>query len=170
MVLGMSPSVFTLFHVVLSLAGILTGCVVVFGMFASKCPTGWTAIFLAATVLTSLTGFLFPFDHLLPSHLVGIVSMIVLCAAVLALYVFRLAGSWRWIYLAGAVSAFYLNVFVLVAQAFAKLSFLHQMAPTQTEPPFAIAQGVVFAIFVTLFINVFHSFHPGANAAASSPA
>ena len=97
MVLGMSLPAFTQLHVVISLIGIVAGLIVVFGMFGSKRLPGWTALFLATTILTSATGFLFPFTKLLPSHIVGIISLVVLAIALLALYVFGLAGSWRWI-------------------------------------------------------------------------
>jgi hypothetical protein len=102
MILGLSTSSFTLVHVVLSLIGIFSGTIVLFGMFRSKRLDGWTVLFLATTVLTSVTGFFFPYDHLLPSHRVGIISLVVLAVAILALYVYRLAGSWRWLYVAGA--------------------------------------------------------------------
>jgi hypothetical protein len=124
MILGMSTSTFTLVHVILSLIGIFTGLVVLFAMFGSKTASGWTALFLATTVLTSVTGFFFPRDQLLPSHIVGIISLVVLAVAIFAFYVRHLAGPWRWIYVAGAVLALYLNVFVGVVQAFQKAAFL----------------------------------------------
>src|SRR5437899_11136509 len=124
MILGMSTSTFTLVHVVLSLIGIFAGAIVLFGMFSSKRLNGWTAFFLAMTVLTSVTGFFFPRDHLLPSHIVGIISLVVLAVAIVALYAYRLARAWRWIYVAGAAVALYLNVFVAVVQAFLKVPFL----------------------------------------------
>ena len=122
----------------------------------------WTAIFLATTVLTSATGFLFPFNKLLPSHVVGIISLVVLAIALLALYGLHLAGAWRWIYVAAAVLALYLNVFVGVVQAFQKLAFLQPFAPTQTEAPFIVAQVLVLAIFAALGVLVVRSFHPEA--------
>ena len=167
MILGMSTSTFTLVHVVLSLVGIFAGLVVVFGMFSSKKLDGWTALFLATTVLTSVTGF-FPRDHILPSHIVGIISLVVLAIAILALYALHLAGPWRWIYVVSAVVALYLNVFVGVVQAFQKLPLLASLAPTQSEPPFLIAQSVVLVIFVVLGIVAVRSFHPPADALASS--
>jgi len=167
MILGMSTSTFTLVHVVLSLVGIFAGLVVVFGMFGSKKLDGWTALFLATTVLTSVTGFFFPFDKILPSHIVGIISLVVLALAILALYALHLAGPWRWIYVVSAVLALYLNVFVGVAQAFQKLPFLASLAPTQSEPPFLIAQAVVLVIFVGLGIAAVRAFHPPADAPAS---
>jgi hypothetical protein len=168
MILGMSTSTFTLVHVVLSLVGIFAGLVVVFGMLASKRLDGWTALFLATTVLTSVTGFFFPFDKILPSHIVGIISLVVLASAILALYALHLAGPWRWIYVVSAIVALYLNVFVGVVQAFQKLPLLASLAPTQSEPPFLIAQSVVLVIFILLGIVAVRSFHPPADASASS--
>ncbi len=166
MVLGTSLETFTLAHVVLSLVGIASGLIVLFGMIGAKRLDGWTALFLATTVLTSVTGFFFPVAGFMPSHAVGIISLVVLAAALVALYVQRLAGSWRWIYVVGAVVALYLNVFVAVVQAFRKLSFLEPLAPTQSEPPFLVAQLVVMAIFIVLGILAVRRFHPGKGAAA----
>jgi hypothetical protein len=148
MMLGLSISAFTTLHVVMSLIGIVTGVVVVLGMLGGKRLPALTATFLAATVLTSVTGFMFPFHQLLPSHIVGIVSLVVLAPALLALYAFRLGGAWRWVYVAGAVIGLYLNVFVGVVQAFQKLVFLQPLAPTQSEGPFLVAQVAVLAIFL----------------------
>jgi hypothetical protein len=156
----MSTSAFTLFHVVLSLAGILAGFVVVAGMLGSKTVDGWTALFLATTILTSVTGYFFPVDKNLPSHIVGAVSLVALAIALLALYGFRLERSWRWVYVATAVLALYLNVFVLVAQAFQKVAFLNAPAPTQSDPGFIIAQLVVLIVFVVLGFMAVRSFHP----------
>src|SRR3982074_415477 len=160
MIFGMSVATFTLVHVALSLVGILTGLVVLFGMFSSKKLTTSTALFLATTVLTSATGFFFPRDHILPAHIVGVISLVVLAVAIFALYERHLAGSWRWIYVAGAVVALYLNVFVGVVQAFQKLAFLQPLAPTQSEPPFLVAQLVVMAVFIVLGIFAVRKFHP----------
>ncbi len=170
MILGMSISTFTLVHVVLSLVGIFTGLVVLFGMLNSKKLDGWTALFLATTVLTSVTGFPFPRDHILPSHIVGIISLAVLAIAIFALYARHLIGSWRWIYVGSAVLALYLNVFVAVVQAFMKVPFLNALAPKQSEPPFAIAQGIVLVIFVVLGIVAARSFHPESKVSKLSPA
>jgi hypothetical protein len=161
MILGLSTSSFTLVHVVLSLIGIFSGAIVLFGMFRSKRPNGWTALFLATTVLTSVTGFFFPRDHLLPSHIVGVISLVVLAVAILAFYGYRLAGSWRWIYVTSAGVALYLNVFVGVVQAFQKLPFLKPLAPTQSEPPFLITQLVMLALFVVLTVVAAIRFHNG---------
>jgi len=156
----MSTSTFTLVHVVLSLVGIFAGFVVLFGMIGSKKLDGWTALFLATTVLTSVTGFPFPRDHILPSHIVGVISLVVLAMAIFALYSRHLAGPWRWIYVVGAVVALYLNVFVGVAQSFLKVPALNALAPTQSEPPFLIAQSVVLLIFIAFAVVALRSFHP----------
>ena len=152
MIWGLTTSAFTLFHVLLSLAGIGTGFIVVYGLLAGKRLDGWTAIFLFTTVATSLTGFAFPVEHLLPSHIIGLLSLFVLAIAILARYPLHLAGAWRWIYVICAVVALYLNVFVAVVQAFLKVPALKELAPTQKEPPFLVAQLVVMAIFVVLAI------------------
>jgi hypothetical protein len=145
MVLGMTTLTFV--HVVLSLIGIFSGFVVAFGLLAARRLDGWTALFLATTVATSVTGFLFPFHRFLPSHGVGIVSLIVLAIAVFARYVRQLAGAWRRIYAITAVIALYLNVFVLIAQAFMKVPALRAMAPTQSEPPFFGCAARVYGAF-----------------------
>lgn len=156
MILGMTPAV--LFHVVLSLVGIGSGLVVLYGLVASKRLSGWTAVFLATTLATTVTGFLLPFVRFLPSHATGIVSLLVLAATIPALYVFRLAGRWRKVYVIGAVLALYLNVFVLVVQLFLKVPALKAIAPTQSDPPFAIAQGIVLVLFVGLGIAAVRRF------------
>lgn len=150
MMLGMSLETFTLVHVLISLVGIASGLVVLWGMIAGKRLGGMTALFLISTVLTSVSGFGFPFDHLLPSHKVGILSLVLLAIAIPALYVFHLAGGWRKTYVITAVVSLYLNCFVLVAQAFLKIPALKAMAPTGTETPFKIAQGIVLVIFIVL--------------------
>ena len=146
MVLGMSLSAFTLLHVVISLIGIATGLVVAAAMLRSKAANGWTAVFLATTVLTSATGFLFPVDKILPSHIVGVISLVVLAVAIIALYSFRLAGSWRWIYVTTTLFALYLNVFVLVAQAFLKVGSSRRSPQRNSDPAFIIAQVIVIAV------------------------
>ena len=150
---------FTLVHVVLSLVGILSGFVVVFGLIAAKQLKGWTALFLSTTVATSLTGFLFPFHKLLPSHVVGIMSLVVLALAILARYARHLSGAWRWIYAVNVVVALYLNFFVFVAQAFQKVPVLKAIAPTQSEAPFVVTQLAVMALFVMLGIFAVKRFH-----------
>jgi len=166
----MSTSTFTSVHVVLSLVGIFAGFVVLFGMFGSKKLDGWTALFLATTVLTSVTGFPFPREHILPSHIVGVISLVVLAMAIFALYSRHLAGPWRWIYVVGAVVALYLNVFVGVVQSFLKVPALNALAPTQSEPPFLIAQSVVLLIFIAFAVVALRSFHPRTAALAMAAA
>lgn len=150
MILGMSTSTFTLVHVLISLGGIGSGFITVFGLLNGKLLAGWTRLFLASTVLTSVTGFLFPVEHLLPSHKVGIISLIVLAVAIGALYVFHLAGRWRAIYVITALMALYLNCFVGVVQSFMKIPALHALAPHQTEPAFLVAQTIVLVLFIVL--------------------
>ena len=166
MIFGMTLSTFTTVHVVLSLLGIFSGFVVLIGLLGGKRLGGLTALFLVSTVLTSVTGFLFPVDHFLPSHGVGIISLVVLAVAILARYAFHLVGTWRWIYVVAAVVALYLNVFVLIAQAFLKVPALKAMAPTQSEPPFLIAQLVVMALFIALGIAAAKRFRNQLAAAA----
>jgi hypothetical protein len=146
MVLGMSLGTFTALHVLLSLIGIGSGVVVVWGLISGKPLNGLTAIFLVTTVLTSVTGFLFPVDHILPSHKVGLLSLIILAVVIPARYVFKMAGAWRTVYVIGSAAALYLNVFVLVVQSFLKVPALKALAPTQQEPPFLIAQLVLLLI------------------------
>ena len=160
MILGMSFSTFTTVHVVISLIGVVTGIVVLFGMLNGRRLEGLTAVFLATTVLTSVTGFLFPFSTLLPSHVVGIISLVVLVIALVALYSKRLSGAWRSIYIVTATVALYLNVFVGVVQAFQKVAFLQPLAPTQAEAPFVIAQVIVLALFAVLGFLAVRRFHP----------
>jgi len=148
MVFGMTLATYTLVHVVISLVGIASGLVVLFGLLGGKRLAGWTGLFLATTAVTSLTGFGFPVEHFLPSHGVGILSLVVLAVAIVALYARHLAGPWRRIYVIGAVVALYLNVFVAVVQSFEKVPALRALARTQSEPPFAIAQLVVLVLFV----------------------
>ena len=150
MTLGMSLETFTIVHVVISLIGILSGFVVVFGLVGGKPLDGWTALFLSTTVLTSVTGFMFPFEKVTPGIKVGIISLVVLAIAIAARYAFHLAGAWRVIYAVGAILALYLNVFVLVAQSFEKVPALHALAPTGSEPAFFVVQLVVLAAFLAL--------------------
>ncbi len=159
MILGMSTATYTLLHVLISLVGIGSGLIVMFGFLAGKRLDGLTTLFLATTVLTSVSGFGFPFDHLLPSHKIGIISLLVLAVAIPARYVFHMAGSWRWVYVVTASIALYLNVFVLIAQLFMKVPPLHALAPTGTEPAFLVAQLIVMLIFVGLTIQAVRKFH-----------
>ena len=161
MILGLSTTTFTTVHVIISLIGIGSGIVVVLGWLGGRQSAGWAALFLATTVLTSVTAFFFHSASFGPPHVVGVISLVVLAAAILALYVFHLAGFWRWIYIVGATMALYLNAFVGVVQAFQKLPFLQPLAPTQSEPPFLIAQIAVLAIFIVLGFLSVKRFHPG---------
>jgi len=140
--------IYTAFHVVISLLGILAGLVVMAGMVRGDPLDGWTAFFLVTTIATSVTGFFFPADHVTPAHIVGGISLVILALAVYARYPAHLAGSWRWIYVATAVAAQYLNVFVLVVQMFQKIPSLKLLAPTQKERPFQLAQAAVLVVFV----------------------
>jgi hypothetical protein len=151
--------VFTLFHVLLSLVGILGGFVVVAGLLSDKRLDGWTKIFLWTTVLTSVTGFMFPYHGFLPSYVVGIVSLVVLAIAIFARYRRRMEGGWRRTYVISAMISFYLNFFVLVVQLFKHVPALTALAPTQTEPPFKIAQLVVLLVFVVITILATIKFH-----------
>lgn len=160
MVLGMSLPAFTTLHVIISLVAIAAGFVVVYGMSVSKRMPGWTALFLATTILTSVTGFLFPFEKVLPSHIFGAISLAVLAVAVPAFYWYRLTGTWRWLYIASAILALYLNVFVLVVQGFLKVAPLNRLAPTQSELPFVLAQGVLLVAFLALFVWMVRAFRP----------
>lgn len=158
MILGMST--FTFIHVALSLAGIASGLVVAAGMLRSDRMAKGTLLFLATTVATSVTGFGFQRDHLLPSHIVGIISLVLLAVAIVALYVYALRGAWRWIYVSTAVASLYLNFFVLIVQAFLKVPALHALAPTQNEPPFAAAQAIELVAFIALGAGAVRRFHP----------
>jgi hypothetical protein len=162
MVLGMSLATFTMVHVIISLIGIVSGIIVMFGMLGSSRMPGLTAIFLLSTILTSATGFGFPFTQLLPSHMIGILSLVLLAIACIALYAMRLTGPWRWIYVMTALVALYLNVFVGVIQAFLKIPALHALAPSvpPSEPPFAVIQGLVLLFFVIVIIGAWRRFRP----------
>ena len=139
-------------HVVISLIGILSGLVVMIGLLSGKRLNGWTALFLLSTVLTSVTGLLFPFHGFTPGIGLAIISLLILAVAIYARYPRNLAQAWRWIYVVTAMLAFYLNVFVLVAQLFQKVPALKALAPTQSEPPFAITQLLVLVLFVVLTV------------------
>ena len=152
---------FTLIHVLLSLVGILTGLVVLAGLLSAKRLDSWTLVFLASTLATSLTGFGFPFERLLPSHIIGAISVVVLGAAIYSRYVRLMERRWRSIYVVAAVVALYLNVFVLVVQLFLNVPALNALAPTQSEPPFAVAQLVVLVVFAGLGVAAVKRFRVG---------
>jgi hypothetical protein len=160
MILGLTIPTFTLVHVIISLIAIISGLVVLFGMFGSHRMPGWTALFLLTTALTTASGFLFPNTGITPAQIFGYISLVVIAVTLLALYVFGLGGAWRWIYVVGAVLALYLNVFVLVVQSFAKIPALHPLAPNGNESPFLIVQGAVLVIFCALGLGAAAKFHP----------
>ena len=166
MILGMSTETFTLLHVAISLIAIACGVVVTIGLWRARGMPGWTTVFLVTTIATSVTGFFFHSTSFGAPHVVGVISLVILALALIALYGYRLAGAWRWIYVAGALAAFYLNVFVAVAQAFQKLPLLKALAPTGTEPPFAVTQALVLAGFIALGVVAGRRFHPGGPASA----
>ena len=157
----MDSPLFTLFHVAISLIGILSGAAVANGLIKGRDFPALTAIFLGTTVATSVTGFFFHRDHLLPSHILGILSLLILAPAIYGLYIGNLKGAWRGIYVAGAVTSLYFNVFVLIIQSFQKIPPLHALAPTQsTEPAFAAVQGAALILFVAIGIVSLRHFHP----------
>jgi hypothetical protein len=162
MVLGMSLAMFTMVHVIISLIGIVAGLVVMFGMLGSQRKPGLTAIFLLFTILTSATGFLFPFTQLLPSHMIGILSLVLLAIACFALYSQKLLGMWRWVYVVTALISLYLNCFVLVIQSFLKIPALTALAPGNppSGPVFAVVQGIVLVFFVIVTIGAVRRFRP----------
>jgi hypothetical protein len=152
--------IFTLVHVAISLIGILTGIIVAFGMLSAKRLDGMTAVFLATTVLTSVTGYFFPYHGFKPSYAVGAISLVVLAIAIYARYSRHMAGGWRRTYVITAMIALYLNCFVLVAQSFMKVPALNALAPTDSEPPFLISQIVVMLIFIVWTVFAVKKFHP----------
>jgi hypothetical protein len=163
MILGLSLLAFV--HTIISLIGIAAGSVVMSGMLGSNRMPGWTALFLLLTILTSATGFLIPplvSEKLLPSHIIGALSLLLLAIACFALYGEKLSGAWRWIYVLTALLGQYLNVFVLVIQSFLKIGPLHALAPSvpPSEPPFAILQGIVLVFFIAFIIGAIRRFHP----------
>jgi uncharacterized membrane protein YccC len=160
MTFGMPTSLFLQIHVALSLIGIVTGLVVAYGLLTQHSFPRWTAVFLATTALTSLTGYPLPPFGFDPPRVVGTLSLILLALAAAALYLFHMSGAWCWVYIAGAVAGLYLNVFVAVVQSFQKLSFLHALAPTQSEPPFAIVQGIVLLVFIVVGVLAVRRFRP----------
>ena len=162
MTFGLSLHAVTVLHVVISLIGIVTGLVVLRGLFKSQSAPGMTAIFLLTTILTNATGFMFPFEKLLPSHIIAIISLVLLAIACLALYGMKASGAWRSIYVITAITSLYLNVFVLVIQSFLKIGPLHALAPSvpPSEPPFAVVQGVVLVFFIGAIIAAVRRFRP----------
>jgi hypothetical protein len=163
MILGLSVHTFTVIHVLISLVGIVAGVIVAFALAQGKSTPGWTAVALLFLVLTSVTGFFFNDPTFTPAEGVGVLSLVVLAVAILALYFLHLTGIWRWIFIVTAMVAIYLDCFVGVIQAFEKIGFLNKLAPTQTtEPAFVVSQVIVLAIFVVLGLGALRKFHPRA--------
>ena len=162
MILGMSLSTFTTVHVVISLIAIVAGIIVMFGMLGSNRMPGLTAIFLLFTILTSVTGFLFPFNGVTPGDVIGALSLVLLAIACIALYGIKLSGAWRWVYVLTALISLYLNVFVLVIQSFLKIPALTALAPGNppSGPIFGVLQGVVLVLFVLFIIGAIRRFRP----------
>jgi len=176
MILGMSVAAFTQLHVIISLIAIVSGIIAALGLLRARRMPGMTAIFLITTVATSATGFMFDtpaeaprvigsFD---PPKVIGLISLVLLALAMLALYSYKLAGSWRGTYVISAMIALYFNCFVLVVQSFQKVPFFHALAPTQKEPPFAVAQAILLILFVGLGIAAFKKFKPLAQVPAAA--
>ena len=165
MILGLSLSTFVTVHVIISLIGIVAGIIVMFGLLGSNRMPGLTAIFLLFTILTSATGFLIPpllTETLLPSHVIGILSLVLLAIACIALYGMNLSGAWRWIYVVTAMVSLYLNIFVLIIQAFLKVPALTELAPGNppSGPVFGVVQGVVLVFFVIVIVGACRRFRP----------
>ena len=158
--------IYTIIHTLISLVAIFTGIVVLFGMLAGNRLDCWTKWFLTTAVLTSVTGFFFPFHGFTPAIGLGIISLPFLAITIFARYSKHLAGAWRWIYVIGAVICLYFNLFVLVVQLFEKVPALHAMAPTQTESPFKLTQFVVLMLSTVLAIVAVIRFRPESASAA----
>jgi hypothetical protein len=161
----MSVATFTTLHVIISLIGIATGLVVAVGLLTGKRLDSWAGVFLLTTVLTSVTGFMFPGTGLDPARVVGIISLVVLAIAILAFYAYKLAGAWRWIYVTTALISLYLNCFVAVVQSFQKIPSLHALAPKGSEPPFVAAQVTLMLAFIIVGVLSVKRFHPIARTA-----
>ena len=160
MILGMSIAAFTLVHVIITLIAVGSGLIAVGGMFAANRLPVTSALFLLTTLLTSVTGFLFPIHGFTPALGVGVISCVILAVALFAYYCRHLVGAWRWIYVTTAIVALFFNVFVLVAQSFVKVAALNALAPTQSDPPFVITQVVVLLVFVLIGIVATIKFRP----------
>jgi hypothetical protein len=162
MTLGLSLQAVTILHVVVSLVGIVSGLVVLVGLFKSQSQPGMTALFLLSTILTNATGFMFPVEKLLPSHVIAVISLVLLAIACFALYGMKASGAWRSIYVVTAITSLYLNVFVLVIQSFLKIGPLHDLAPSvpPSGPPFAVTQGLVLVLFVAAIVAAVRRFRP----------
>jgi hypothetical protein len=164
MMLGLSLSAFTTLHVIISLVAMVSGIVVMFGLLGSNRMPALTAIFLVFIILTSVTGFMFPFTALLPSHMIGILSLVLLAIACIALYGTKLSGAWRGVYVITALGSLYLNVFVFIIQSFLKVPTLTALAPGNppTGPVFGVVQGLVLLFFVIMIVGAWRRFRPAA--------
>lgn len=160
MILNLSLVEFTYLHVFVSLVALGAGIFIIYGLLTSRRLNILTALFLVTTMATSLSGFLFPFKGITPGIILGVLSIIVLVVAIVALYVKKLAGPWRGTYVVSMCVAYYFNFFVLVAQSFDKVQALHSFAPTQSSPGWGFSQAAVLVIFVLLTIRAFKKFHP----------
>jgi hypothetical protein len=169
MVLGMSLATFTMVHVIISLIGIVSGIIVMFGMLSAQRPGGLTTIFLLFTILTSVTGFPFPFEGFKPSYVIAVLSLVLLAIACIALYGMKLNGAWRWIYAVTALLSLYLNCFVLVIQSFLKIPSLTALAPGNppSGPVFGAVQGIVLLFFIVVIVGAVKRFRPGPALAVS---
>jgi hypothetical protein len=156
---------FTLFHTALSLIQLVSGIIVVFALMGSRDGGPWMPTYLVSGIATSVTGFMFPVSAFLPSHAFGILSLVLFAIILLARYKLHLAGAWRWIFTASLVLTVYLDAFVAVVQAFLKIPSLHALAPNGSEPPFAIAQGILLVLFIAFGIIASRSYHPTARMA-----
>ncbi|MGH6813891.1 MAG: hypothetical protein ACREHE_17675 [Rhizomicrobium sp.] len=153
-------SLFTASHIVISLVGIVAGFVAIQGMIAGRRTPRWTILFLAFTLATTLTGFLFPHHGVTPAITLGLISLAVAVPTLAARYAFDMRGAWRTVWVVGAVLLQYFNCFVLVAQLFAKVPALHALAPTGNEPPFAAAQGVLLLALLAACVLAVRRFRP----------
>ncbi|HWZ98031.1 MAG TPA: hypothetical protein VN025_09740 [Candidatus Dormibacteraeota bacterium] len=158
MIFGMTP--LTFIHVLLSLIGIATGFLVIFQMIGAKSLGGLNATFLWTTILTSVTGYFFPYKGVTPGIVIGAISLVALAIAAFALYSKKLAGSWRAVYVTTAVMAQFFNVLVLIVQSFMKIPALHAMAPTGDEPIVKIVQVCALLLLIVLGIAAGKKFHP----------
>jgi hypothetical protein len=166
MILGMTPLVFI--HTLISLLGIATGLAMLRSMWANQRADRWTGGFLATTILTSASGFVLPAAKFMPSHAVGVLSLAILALACYARYAKRMSGAWRLAFVLSAVAALYFNVFVLVIQLFLKVPVLRELAPQQSEPPFAIAQAVLLVAFAVAAVFAGRRFHPAGGEASEA--
>lgn len=160
MLLGMTLAQFTVFHVAISMLAVFVGFMVVGGMLSNTALTGWTVLFLILTILTNVTGFMFPINGITPGLAIGALSSLLLIVALIALYARSLVGPWRAIYVVTALLGLYFNVLVLIVQSFQKVSFLNPLAPTGSEPAVLIAQVVNLIAFVLIGWLAFGRFRP----------